>query len=182
MTTFINFIALQVIWFVAVIGASNNTIWPACILVILFAIWQLSPKHRHPDDFKFIAFALIIGFVLDSVWQMLGYIRFSAPFPGADMVAPVWILLLWVAFAMTFNHSLAWLKKRPILSLFFGFIGAPLSYFAGVKLGALTYPNGAIQISIMIGTAWAFVTYFFAQYHTFFNPVKSYGHIQEPKS
>lgn len=176
MNNLINFIALQVIWLIAVIGASKDMIWPSAIMLIIFLFWQLSPKRRHPDDFKFIGLSFLAGIILDSTWQLLGHINFNAPLPIFSFISPLWIVFLWIAFALTINHSLAWLKKYPILAVLLGFIGAPLSYFAGVKLGALSYPNGPILISLMIGTSWALIMYFFSQYHVImkiFDPIQT---------
>ena len=43
---------------------------------------------------------------------------------------------MWMNFALTLNHAMAWLKGRPVVGLILGAIGGPLAYFAGAKLGA----------------------------------------------
>ena len=47
-----------------------------------------------------------------------------------------------------------WLKQKYIFAVFFAFIGGPLAYFAGQKIGAI---NGINEISsiIAIGISWA---------------------------
>ena len=160
----LNIIALKVIWLLAVIGAAKGIIWPSLIAVFCFGIWQLSPKRKHKNDALFICLAVPTGFLLDSIWQTSSLISFSS---GNNHVAPIWILGLWAAFALTFNHSLAWLKSRPILAVCFGAFGAPISYFAAHNLGALTYPNGLLAACICLSISWSLVIFFFTQYEKF---------------
>ena len=164
MNKLINFIAFQIIWLVAVLGAANELLWPTSVIVIAFAVWQLSPQRRHHNDMKFVLYALLFGLVLDSTWQFFGLIEYKL---SLNNIVPIWILLLWMTLALTFNHSLAWLKNNPWFPIIFGCIGAPLSYFAGNRLEAISYPQGPLFISISLSISWAAVCYFFARYHTF---------------
>ncbi len=163
MDKLINFIAFQIIWLVAVLGAANERLWPTIILAFAFAIWQLSPQRRHENDIKFVIYALIFGLILDSAWQMLGLIEYKL---NLRYIAPIWILLLWVTLALTFNHSLSWLQKKTGFAIVFGSIGAPLSYFAGNRLEAIHYPQGSLLISILLSVSWAAVCYFFVHQQT----------------
>ena len=54
--------------------------------------------------------------------------RFSAPVPWPGF-APVWIVGLWMAFALTLNHSLRFLRQRPALALVLGTAAGPLAYW-----------------------------------------------------
>jgi len=150
----LNFIGFKLVWASAVIGAANNILWPCYVITLLFALWQLSPKNRHPNDFQIVAFALLIGFTLDSTWQVLDLIRYAngsilAPF------APLWIMCLWLAFALTFNHALAWLRGRKIALSLFALIGAPLSYMFGSRIGAMEYLASPWLVSAVFGISWA---------------------------
>ena len=165
MNKFINFIAFQIIWFIAVIGAANDILWPTMVAVCVFCAWQLAPSRRHSNDVPLIIFALIFGLIFDSFWQLSGLITYKLALP---MIAPIWILLLWITLALSMNHSLAWLKRNNWFPIFFGAIGAPASYYAGNRLGALSYPNDAFYISLLLSISWAFVMYFFVHYERLF--------------
>ena len=165
MNKLINFVAFQVIWFIAVIGAANDILWPSIIAVLAFCAWQLTPSRSHKNDARLIIFAIIAGLTFDSLWQFSGLITYKLALP---VIAPIWILLLWVTFALNINHSLAWLKKNHWLPILFGAIGAPLSYYAGNRIGAISYPNGAFNISILLSISWACITYFFTHYERLF--------------
>ena len=160
----INFIAFQVIWLIAVIGAANEIWLPTALAVAAFCCWQLPSKRRHKSDLALIICAILSGLLLDSLWQATGLIEFKLALP---LIAPVWILLLWVTLALSINHSLAWLKKNIWLAVLFGAIGAPLSYFAGSKLGALTYPQGLLMIHILLSISWAIIMPLFTHFERF---------------
>ena len=161
MNNVINFIAFQLIWLIAVVGASHQIQWPCLIAVILFCIWQLSPKRRHQTDIGLIIFALIIGTMLDSLWQGLNLIQFELQMA---MLPPLWILLLWITLALSINHSLSWLNKSPWFPLLFGAIGAPLSYYAGHRIGAVDFPSGFVSFCIAISLSWSIVMCIFVNF------------------
>lgn len=161
MNNIINILALKIIWLLAVIGAANGIIWPSLLGVLCFAFWQLSPSRKHRNDMLFVCLAIPIGFCLDSLWQTVALIDFAS---GFNYAAPTWIIGLWASFALTFNHSLSWLKTRPLMAVLFGAFGAPISYYAAHKLGALTYPNGFVNACIYLSITWSLVILFFSQY------------------
>ena len=165
MNNFINFIAFQIIWFIAILGAANSIQWPAFIAVGLFCAWQLSPNRRQPHDMTLILLALFIGFIIDGIYQAAGLIEYQLAIPYSP---PFWILLLWISFALVINHSLAWLKKEPWYPVVFGLIGAPMSYYAGFRLGSVNFPNGFAVCSIYISISWAFVVYFLTNFEKLF--------------
>ena len=153
----INFLALQVNWFVAIYGATKNIIWPCILITALFAWWQLNDKRRHPNDMRVIVCAVIIGITLDSLWQVTGLVKFVSS-PLAPMT-PIWLLMLWVTFALTFNHSLSWLKPKILLAMLFGLIFSPLTYWGGSRLGGMVYLQNIWLVSAILGIAWAIVMY-----------------------
>jgi hypothetical protein len=74
----------------------------------------------------------------------------------AYAVPPVWIAAVWFGFGTLPNASLAWLKGRWKTQAILGALSGPLTYWAGVKLGAATLPDpGAAGALFAIGLAWA---------------------------
>lgn len=153
----INFFALQVNWFVAIYGASKGVIWPCILITALFAWWQLNEKRRHPNDVRVIICAIFIGMTLDSLWQFAGLVQFVSS-PLAPLT-PIWLLMLWITFALTFNHSLSWLKPKTLLATLLGFIFSPLTYWGGSRLGGMIYLENIWLVSAILGIAWAIVMY-----------------------
>lgn len=56
-------------------------------------------------------------------------------------IIPVWLVLLWVVFCLSLNHSLRWLvvMNKGLVSLIGASFGS-LSYIAAWRLGALSTP------------------------------------------
>ena len=69
-------------------------------------------------------------------------------------IAPYWMIALWALFATTFNVSLRALRDRPALAALLASVGAPASYFAGARLGALEFVAAGAALAA-IGIGWA---------------------------
>ncbi|GAB4266860.1 MAG: DUF2878 domain-containing protein [Methylomicrobium sp.] len=150
----INMAWMQALWFAAVLAAAAGRIEVAPAVLALFIGWQARPSIRVFGDFRLIPVALLLGFVLDSAWIRFGWIRFESPFPLVEL-APLWILSLWVGLALTLNHSLAWLQSKLWLSGLLGGLGAPLSYTAAERLGALSITTDSPAWIAGLSIAWA---------------------------
>jgi len=70
---------------------------------------------------------------------------------------PIWLSLLWVAFAGTVYHSLTVFKGRPVLASIAGAVFAPLSYIAGAKFGAVELGASILFSYIFIALVWSVV-------------------------
>ena len=106
-------------------------------------------------DVKLIIIAGLIGLLFDGAllnFDLIIYNDPGLPYP----FTPIWIVMLWMIFAMTLNHSLAWLSQKYYLSILFGAIGGPLAYIAGEKLGAITLLSTNSIITLSVG--WALIT------------------------
>jgi len=149
-----NLIAFQLVWTATVLGSAYLILWPAVILCALFVFIHFKYFEYHASDLKLVLIGVGIGIVLDTIWIQTGQLTFTdqRPIPS---ITPAWMLILWVGFSLTLNHSLGWLKRHPILPILFGFFGAPFSYYVGAKLGAMQYTAPFIQVSLLLALTWA---------------------------
>ncbi len=154
LNTFVNAILFQVLWFAAVIGSAKLLMWPSLIACSALAVWQLNPSRRHTGDLKLIGVAIILGLISDTLVLQLNLFQFIYPFPFVG-VTPLWILLMWIGLAMTINHSLKFISRHPLLPPLLGAIFAPLSYLAGLRLGAVEYLADPLLVSVCIAFIWA---------------------------
>lgn len=150
----INALLFQITWFACVIGSTHQLTWPGALACSCLFLWQWSPKNRHPSDTILIIAAIVLGLFVDSLWLQLNLFSFTYQSP-INGVAPAWIIILWIGFALTINHSLGWIKAHPLLPALVGLIGGPLSYLAGAKLGAISYQADHLLICSSLGIAWA---------------------------
>lgn len=146
----------QLSWPACVIGAAHGWLWTGLLVVGVMVLWQLNAANRHPLDIRMIMTCLLIGFTLDSTWIQLGLLEFAMPWPFAGL-APLWIMLLWLALALVINHSMSAFKHRLLMISVAGAIGSPLSYYAGMRFGAVEWVGPAWQVILAAGLSWAIV-------------------------
>lgn len=148
-----NLLGYQAAWFIAVGFAARGLAWPGILACLGFAAisWWISPMRR--NDLKLVGAALACGLLLDGVLAATGWLDYAAPLPA--LPGPAWIATLWVAFAMTLQHSLQWLLARPLAAVLFGAIGGPLAYWGaarGFDAVAFTAP---VQATVTLALGWA---------------------------
>lgn len=156
MSFLINFILFQLAWFAGILGAAHEAplIGVFIILVcVLFHLWRL-PKGERRLEFVFMWQCFFLGTLIDTCLMHAGIMVYASPNP-ISFLSPLWMSLLWVALAITINHSLSWLKNRYLLSMALGAIAGPLSYLAGVRMGAGAMPHEVLSLSIL-AIVWAF--------------------------
>ena len=141
----INLFWFQLAWFTAVYF-QQQAIVP--LLLSLGLHFYLS-RQRVLDLYRLLWVALI-GSCIDSLLSISGVFVFSD-----YRVLPYWLLLLWAHFALSLNYSMAWLRAKPLwVKCLSGGIFAPLSYFAGVKLSALSLPLGEWPSLLLLAVIW----------------------------
>jgi hypothetical protein len=132
----LNFLALQAGWFACVLGAAHGRPWLGPVVVAVLVAGHLARHPRRRRELLVIACVAPLGAALDSLQQALGWIRYEGP-PLLGVLAPLWIVALWVLFPITFHGSMGWLRRRPLLAALLGATGGPLGYVGGERLGAL---------------------------------------------
>ena len=151
----INFVLFQAAWFVCVLGASYDRTYFALLIATIILLIHFAIIKKRLLELKLILIAATIGLFFDGAllnFDLIIYNDPGLPYP----FTPIWIVMLWMIFAMTLNHSLAWLSQKIYISIFFGAIGGPLAYVAGEKLGAITLLSNNSIITLSIG--WALIT------------------------
>ena len=56
---------------------------------------------------------------------------------------------MWMLFATTLNMSLRFLKGKPLLAATLGFVGGPLAYLGGAKLGGMIFVNDVAALATL---------------------------------
>lgn len=183
MKNWINMVFYQATWIASVAGAGQRRWWPGLLVLLAFAVWQLSVSQWRRADFILVVSLSIIGFGIDSLFLQRGLMQFSAPDSWPE-VAPVWLIALWTSFALALNHSLAFLQERPLLAALLGCVGAPLAYWAaGSAWHALTFGSRPIWSVALIAIIWAVLMPLFShlarQWRRFDAPTPSslHGHV-----
>jgi len=152
-----NAIGYQLVWLASIMGAIHGSPYAGPLAAILFACVVLGFGRQRHSDLRLIPLVLAIGLVADSAWIVLGWLHYSAPWPSPDF-APGWILAIWLAFSLTLNHSLSFLKRRYALASLLGAVGGPLAYWlAADGFGAVRFDAPVMTVLIGLGIAWALI-------------------------
>lgn len=156
MNALTNVLGYQGVWLLAVLGAARGSAWPALAGLAAFAIWQLAISRTRAADLKLIGLALLLGMLLDGALAAGGLLGYATPAPALPAGgAPLWILALWAAFALTLNHSLAWLRHRVLWAALLGSTGGPLAYAAAERLaGAVHWSRFPVATTALLAAGW----------------------------
>ena len=155
MSKFWNFVLFQAGWFACILGAAHQQVLWAVIgslTYIAFHIWHSqTPKLELGLLLKVLSF----GILTDSLLMYLGFLDFKGAWPS-PYVSPAWMWVLWLLVASTLNSSLSWLKGKPVLGVVLGAVSGPLSYEAGIRLGAANWGSGSQILGLgLISLVWA---------------------------
>jgi len=118
---------------------------PGPLLVLLLLHLLFSPSRQR--DGRLIAIAAA-GCLLDGLLWQLGLFQFPAGFP-------LWLVLLWVGFALTLAHGMRWLLRLSRWQQgLFGIFGGAFSYLAGAAMGAVHFPLGFWVTALLLSVIW----------------------------
>ena len=144
----LNFIFFQIIWFGCIV--LGNVFLPVALVLILIHFNHMD-STEHDSHIMILAGA--VGFALDSTLMHLGVMTFESGLVSEFFIPP-WLIMLWIAFAMTLNHSLYYFQEKPLFAFIGGAISGPLSYLAGERLGAVQFGYDTLTTAIIFACLW----------------------------
>lgn len=152
-----NLLGYQLVWLATVAGAGRGQWWPAVVAALLFCAWQFWLSWQRLLELRLLLAAAVLGALLDgglAASGLLSYAANSIALPAGG--APLWILALWCAFALTLTQSLRWLQPRPWLAMAFGAVGGPLAYLGAARgFGAVTFAGPGWMAMAWLALGWA---------------------------
>ncbi len=168
MVRVLNFVLYQIGWFACVLGAAYAAPWLGISVALSLVAIHLWLATDRLNQFKLLIAATCVGLVVDSILLTLGVYQF----PSGMLVAwlpPLWMSVLWMQFATTFQYCLNWLSGHYVVSAVFGFVGAPLVFLAGQRLGAVSFlpPLGVnlMLLAVLWGVAIPVLIYMSDRIH-----------------
>lgn len=144
-----DYLVFQCGWIACVAFGNAGALIALLVLLPLQARW---PARRAAPEWAWIAGIAGLGLAMDLGWQYFGLLRFEGQLV---LGMPLWLVVLWTMFAGTMFHSLAFLQRRLLLAAALGAITGPLSYLAGMRLGAASSTHDAMTIALAMAPAWA---------------------------
>lgn len=148
-----NLVGYQLVWFGVVIFAARGQPWLSVALAAAFAAVQWLVSKQQASDARLLACAVACGIVLDGSLAGSGLLHYASAQPS--LLAPAWILLLWAAFAMTINHSMTFLRGRPLLAAAFGAVGGPLAHLGAARgFDAVVFADPGWPALLALALGW----------------------------
>ena len=151
----INIASFYLGWFACLLGATHAMPWLGVLVMATLLALHLFLTANRRQELRFILVTGLLGTSLDSLLMLSGLYTFTNH--TLSWLCPVWMMALWMGFASTLNHSMRWLHGRYGLACFFGAVGGPLSYYAGVGLGALSFVPSTGATLIVLAAVWSLV-------------------------
>jgi hypothetical protein len=149
----VNFVLFQLAWFAAILGGASGTDRLAALPAVAVIMLHLGLNRRTwRGELWLIVGVTLLGLIVETAFISLGALHYAGSEAGV-VLPPLWILALWLAFGTLPNGSLQWLKGKMLLQMVLGAALGPLSYVAGVRLGAasLGEPEWLSITTIAIG-------------------------------
>lgn len=148
----------QAVWFACALGASRGLNWPGVAAALLFAGVVLNARGWSKRDTASVLASTVLGAFAESALSVSGLVAYGAA-SSASLVAPAWIIALWLAFGATlpafetlFGTRLS--KRALLLAMAAGAVAGPLAYLAGARLGALQFPGGQPMAVAVLALFW----------------------------
>lgn len=156
MKLWLNFVGYEAVWFCAVIAAAYGLVWPGPLAFVLFAACQVGLATQRRVQLQLMVVAITCGMVIDGLLAASGWIDYAARGPALPPGgAPLWILALWGAFALTLTESLRYLQKNLWIACLFGAIGGPLAYwFAARAWGVVRFAEPSWHAWLALAVGW----------------------------
>ncbi|WP_252179447.1 DUF2878 domain-containing protein [Endozoicomonas sp. 4G] len=144
----LNAVLFQLVWFIAVQG--NNRYALLALLFLLVVHFMLMKPDR--QELRLIVAVPVVGIVADTLIMNAGWIEYHGTH---HFIIPIWLCVLWVAFATTLKHSLNWLFKTFWLPPLMGLLVVPFSYWAGIRLSGSQPLIPMERLLLLEGLFWA---------------------------
>ncbi|WP_133491229.1 DUF2878 domain-containing protein [Alcanivorax sp. 24] len=145
---------------VAVIGSARQWVVPAwsVVVIMLAVLWTLERNWR--ADLRLLVAGALCCVLVEPFLMFTGVLHYVTG--GGTWWPPSWIWSLWLGFAVSFNYSLAWLRRRPRWAAVVGAMGGVFSVTAGIRFGAASAPLGWMPMALCYAPIWAVIVPFLA--------------------
>ena len=147
----INLVAFNLCWLGLVL--IGNQFIPIALLWLFLHFYYQRQRGR---ELRLMLCVTLMGAGIDSLLSLLDVFRFDdvliVPL-FSPLFIPLWLFVLWLCFAATLNHAMRFMAHNKCWQMLAGML-APLSYFAGEKLGKVELPLGLLFSYLLLATIW----------------------------
>ncbi len=140
-----NIVWFQICWFACVLLGNKAALIVVGIVALAYFVIE---KLR--AELPLLLSIVVLGLIVDSTLIVTGVLNNNS----ALYLPPLWLSVLWLAFATTINHSLKPLLQKSSLFLLLASAGGPLCYKLGVQLTDIEFGYQQSLSLIIIACVW----------------------------
>ncbi|HGK6671984.1 TPA: DUF2878 domain-containing protein [Legionella pneumophila] len=144
------FVFFQIQWWCCLLSASSPHYRYLFLFALVLAVYDVWRHFKIPRLWLLLVLIASLGLINDTLLMHLNILYF---FDDSLLIIPPWLWVLWVCFGGWFLKA-DWINKNYLLMSLLGAIGGPLSYFAGFKLGAISFPQPLFVTMIILLIDW----------------------------
>jgi hypothetical protein len=155
-------VAFQIGWFVCIMAGSTPGVVYTLIFISAHYLF-LRITLTDPVWYKEISWLLVVfsgGLVLETIIFSAGFLYSKTPhiFFNHLILPPLWLLNLWLLFALALRTCLSFIFSAPKLTYLISTIAIPLNYYAGTQLNTDVDLNSPYILSLaLISLLWVFL-------------------------
>ena len=136
-------------WLACVLGAARGQWIGGALIGLALAMLHLGLSTQPRNELRLMITVFLIGVAVDSIQTALGLLRFDAGQP-VRWLAPVWIGVMWMLFAITLRYAFHALDGRACLAALLGAVGGPAAFYAGHRLHAVQFhPTPGLSLFVL---------------------------------
>ena len=140
-------------WACALSGPSSLPLLGPAVVLLQLLLW-LSRVENKKEELGLLLLLTGIGIISDNTLLYFEALSVPVHFFVPAPFSPLWLIALWVSFAIAIRDSLQFLAHRYLIAAFIGLIGGPFAYKGGAALGALYVSKVGI---FALAGAWCIV-------------------------
>lgn len=156
MKNLFNLIGFQVSWWLCILGTNYQFPYIGPLSMLVFLLIHFLYYRVDKKELILILLVLLIGTLIDTLFAYSGMIDYKGVYSSSILLAPLWITAMWAGFASTVNHSMAWLKEKPLITFLMGLFAGPLAYFTAEKFGIIRINGPTIICTAALAIIWGF--------------------------
>ena len=144
----LNLAIFQIGWMVCVLGGDLSAVAYTAVAIIV---------HHHVvlernAEWRLISIVTVVGCIWDVLMVQAGMITYV----GTGLLGiPLWLVCLWILFATTFMHALAWLGRYLWLAGLLAAVFGPASYWFGVELTDAYFEVPILTSLLVMALGWS---------------------------
>ena len=117
-------------WLLLIIGSQGPLYWLAVPLILFFFVYEYKTDEPTGKQYRNRFLIAVGGCLADSLFSAFQLIRFSQD----SHFIPIWLILMWILFALAFSSCYRWLHGKPALAIGFAAIFGPGAYWGATQL------------------------------------------------